>query len=230
MISGQVMERIESAVREVNRELDKKDSLREWEHLSEKELFLELASCIIGSRVTFEKAKTVSEILKHDESLSLQILIANPHKYEKQICSVLSEQKCLYARSKARYIVSTGIKIYLEEGTSIKKILKKSHDQYAAREALSELCLGIGLKQASLFLRNIHYADNLAILDTHVINFIRLMGLEEGLCKGLNKRLYLTYENQLRSYSEKFNTSIAKLDVSIWVVMRLISREFKWML
>lgn len=230
MIAAEVMERIENAVRKVNEELDGRNSLAGWEHLSEEDLFLELASCIIGSRVTFEKAKTISKILEHDESLSLQNLIANPHKYEDRIYSILSEQKCLYARSKARYIVSTGIKIYLEEDTSIKGILKKSHNQYIARETLSELCLGIGLKQASLFLRNIHYADNLAILDTHVINFIRLMGLEERSYKGLSKRVYLTYENQLRSYSEKFNTSIAKLDVSIWVVMRTISREFKWML
>lgn len=230
MIAGQVMERVESAVREVNRELDKKDSLAQWEHLSEEELFLELASCIIGSRVTFEKAKAVTDILKHNKLLSLQELIANPNIYEKRIYSVLSEEKCLYAKSKSRYIVSTGLKIYVEEDTSIKEILKKARDQYAAREILSELCLGIGLKQASLFLRNIHYADNLAILDTHVINFIHLMGLEERACKSITKRLYLRYENRLRSYSEKFNTSIDKLDVSIWVVMRIISREFKWML
>lgn len=230
MIAGQVMERIENAVREVNHELDENDSSAQWENLSEQVLFWELSSCIIGSRVTFEKAETVGELIKHDESLSLQELIANPKKYENRVYSILKEQKCLYAKSKARYIVSTGRRVYMEEGTSIKEILKKSNDQYAARETLSDLCLGIGLKQASLFLRNIHYADNLAILDTHVINFIRLMGLEEGSYKGMSKRLYLTYENQLRSYSEKFSTSIAKLDVSIWVVMRTISREFKWML
>lgn len=230
MIAEQVMGRIENAVREVNKELSGNNSSSQWENLSEEELFLELSSCIIGSRITYEKAKTVSDLIKDDDLLSLQELITNPKKYESRIYSILRQEKCLYAKSKARYIVSTGIRIYMEEGTSIKKILKKSQDQYTAREILADLCLGIGLKQASLFLRNIYYADNLAILDTHVINFIHLMGLEAGSDKSLSKRLYLTYENQLRSYSEKFNTSIAKLDVSIWVVMRTISREFKWML
>lgn len=230
MIAEQVIDRIENAVRKVNRELDNKDSSVEWACLSEEELFFELTSCIIGSRITFEKAKTVSDLLRMDDLLSLQDLIDAPNKYERKIHSVLRDQRCLYAKSKARYIVQTGIRIYDEEATTIKSILENAEDEYAAREVLVDLCLGIGLKQASLFLRNIHYADNLAILDTHVINFIRIIGLQEETTKSLSKKLYLTYEDQLKSYSEKFETSISKLDVSIWVVMRTISREFKWML
>jgi len=230
MIAEQVVNRIENAVRKVNRELDNNKSSVEWECLTEDELFFELASCIIGSRITFEKAKTVSESLRIDDLLSLDGLIDSPHKYEKKIHSVLRQERCLYAKSKARYIVQTGIKIYVEEVTTIKSILEDAVDEYGAREVLVELCLGIGLKQASLFLRNIHYADNLAILDTHVINFIRIMGLQDETTKSLSKKLYITYENHLKSYSEKFETSISKLDVSIWVVMRTISREFKWML
>ena len=193
-------------------------------------MFSELASCILGSRITFEKAKNVSELLKQNDLLRPQGLIEQPRTYENRIHSILREQKCLYAKSKARYIVRTSMSIYLKEHTSIKDILKTANDQYVARDILVELCLGIGLKQASLFLRNIHYADNLAILDTHVINYIRLMGLEDETHQGLTRRMYLSYENQLRKYSEKFNTSVAQLDVSIWVVMRTISREFRWML
>lgn len=230
MIAEPVMERIQNAVKEVNRQLDMDNSVKPWVKLSEEELFAELASCILGSRITFEKAKTISELLKSNELLSLQYLIENPKRCESRIYSVLREQKCLYARSKARYIVTSGTRIYVKECTSIKEILKKAHDQYIARETLSKLCLGIGFKQASLFLRNIHYADNLAILDTHVITYMRLMGFKKELDKSLNRQLYLLYENQLRNYSKKFNTSVAQLDLSIWIVMRIISREFKWML
>lgn len=230
MIAVPVLERIENAVREVNRELDRNNSSLKWSRLSEEELFAELASCIVGSRVTFEKAKAVSDLLKRDDLLSIRDLMESPGLYERRVHSVLRGQKCLYARSKARYIVRTGKRIYLEENTSIKEMLARARDQYDARETLAELCLGIGLKQASLFLRNIHYADSLAILDTHVINYMNMLGFGNGLRKSLTRRLYLLYETQLRDYSKKFNTSVAKLDVSIWIVMRTVSREFKWML
>jgi N-glycosylase/DNA lyase len=229
MTAAPVIEKIENAVRAVNHELDN-NSGKNWTGLSEEELFSELASCIIGSRITFEKAKNVSELLKRNELLTPQGLIEQPRTYEKRIHSILREQKCLYAKSKARYIVSTSISIYSNKHTSIRKILETANDQYAARDILVELCLGIGFKQASLFLRNIHYADDLAILDTHVINYMRLMGLEDDVGQGLTQRMYLSYEDRLRKYSEKFNTSVAQLDISIWVVMRTISREFRWML
>ena len=230
MIAAPVIERIENAVREVNRELDRNNSSMQWNRLSEEELFAELATCIIGSRVTFEKATAVSDLLKRDDLLSIRDLMESPRMYERRIHSVVKGQKCLYARSKARYIAKTGKRIYLEQRTSIKKVLAGARDQYDARETLAELCLGIGLKQASLFLRNIHYADSLAILDTHVINYMNLLGFGNGLRKSLTRRVYLLYENQLRDYSKKFNTSVAKLDVSIWIVMRTVSREFRWML
>lgn len=230
MIAAPALERIENAVREVNRELDRDNSFVKWNRLSEEELFAELASCIVGSRVTFEKAKVVSDLFRRDDLLSVRDLMESPGMYERRIYSVLREQKCLYAKAKARYITKTGEKIYLEERASVKGILAGARDQYDAREKLSELCLGIGLKQASLFLRNIHYADSLAILDTHVINYMNLLGFGSDLSKSLTRRLYLSYEGQLRDYSKKFNTPVAKLDVSIWIVMRTVSREFRWML
>jgi len=230
MIAENVLERIESAVREVNRELGQDSPVKSWRRLQEKDLFAELASCIIGSQITFEKAKLATDALRNDGLLSLDYLIENPVECEQRIFSMLADSRCLYANAKARYIVQTGINIYSDEHTTIKEILRNAQDQYEARDMLADLCLGIGLKQASLFLRNIQYADNLAILDTHVINYMGLLGIVKDLRKSLTRNLYLSYENELRSYSKKFNTSVAKLDVSIWVVMRTVSREFKWML
>lgn len=230
MMAEPVIERIENAIQKVTHELHKSNQGYQWDQLSEDELFAELVSCIIGSQVVFEKAKRASDLLRQKELLTVQRLTAEPKKYEIKIYAILNQQKCLYARTKARYIVTTAIRIYVDEGTSIQEILESAHDQYAAREVLAELCLGIGLKQASLFLRNIHYADDLAILDTHVLSYMSLTGLKEDSDKSLNRNKYLSYENQLRDYSQKFNISVAQLDVSIWVVMRVISREFRWML
>jgi len=230
MISEPVIQRIENAVRKVNCELDSKKPIGSWRKMSENELFSEISSCIIGSRITFEKAKNISDALAEENLLCVDVLAEMQSQSRRKIHAVLKREKCLYARAKATYIVKTAENLYLEAKTSIKTILKKSENQYEARGKLTELCLGIGLKQASLFLRNIHYADELAILDTHVLSYMQLVGLEAKKEKALTSKRYLDYENKLREYSQKFNTSIAMLDVSIWVVMRTMTREFKWML
>ncbi|MFH2033050.1 MAG: hypothetical protein ABIJ40_20855 [Bacteroidota bacterium] len=230
MIKENTIERIENAVREVNREVGKKSVGKSWKRLCENDLFAELVSCIIGSQISFEKAKSATADLRQRNLLSVESFADELSDSENDIYSVLKEQGCLYSKAKASYIVRSGRNIYSGRCNSLKNILLTAEDQYEARETLSDLCLGIGLKQASLFLRNIDYADNLAILDSHVINYMGLLGMANGLKKSLTRTLYLSYEDELRSYSRKFNTSIAQLDVSIWVVMRTVSREFKWML
>jgi len=230
MIAKAVINRIENAVREVNRELNKKAFHVSWINMSESELFKELVSCIIGSRITYEKAKIASDALDVEGLLSLEYLLENSVTCEQRIHSVLKDKGCLYAFSKARYIVKTGTNLYVNNRSSIKGILGESKSQSEAREILSDICFGIGFKQASLFLRNIHYANDLAILDSHVIKYLGILGLKRKLHKNLSKNVYLNYENLLREYSKRFNTSVAKLDVSIWVVMRTVARDFRWML
>ncbi|VVB53828.1 putative N-glycosylase/DNA lyase [uncultured archaeon] len=83
-------------------------------------------------------------------------------------------------------------------------------------------------KQASLFLRNIYYTENLAILDTHVIRYMELQGLHQGFKKYITKNQYIVYEKKLSAYADSLNKSLAKLDVAIWVVMRVVQRDFKW--
>ncbi|MBU1855152.1 MAG: DNA lyase, partial [Nanoarchaeota archaeon] len=116
------------------------------------------------------------------------------------------------------------------KNNSLKKVLLKAKNELEAREILVCTCMGIGYKQASLFLRNIYYSQNLAILDTHVLRYMDLMGLFENKCnKTITKNDYSLYEKQLMNYSNQINTTLSKLDVAIWVVMRVVRREFPWM-
>ena len=86
--------------------------------------------------------------------------------------------------------------------------------------------VGIGPKQASLFLRNIGYAKDLAILDTHILRYMSLVGLLPNLIQSVSTlRKYETVEGLLCSYSEKFQVSLAYIDIAIWVVMRTCRKE-----
>jgi N-glycosylase/DNA lyase len=84
---------------------------------------------------------------------------------------------------------------------------------------------GIGPKQASLFLRNVGYAENLAILDVHVLRFMRYIGLLRAPEISVTTlRRYEVAEERLLAYSLGLGWPMATLDVAIWVVMRAAGR------
>lgn len=82
-------------------------------------------------------------------------------------------------------------------------------DSPAARAWLVENIKGLGMKEASHFLRNVGRTD-LAILDKHII---RSLGHE---LKPLNPKRYLEIEQQLIELGKKTGTDMAELDLILW--------------
>lgn len=117
--------------------------------------------------------------------------------------------------------------IYDTKHTTLKKLLLYSKDELDARERLINMCFGIGMKQASLFLRNVNYTRRLAILDSHVVRFMSKMDLYH--CDTpITKKRYLCAEKALKKYSDSLNRDPAILDIAIWVVMKVAKEEFQW--
>ncbi len=88
---------------------------------------------------------------------------------------------------------------------------KKSHE---AREWIVKNVYGIGMKEASHFMRNIGYFD-LAIIDKHIINLLDRYSITEKT-KGLGKKKYLEYEATLLKIANKMGMSIGELDLYLW--------------
>jgi N-glycosylase/DNA lyase len=232
------LETIERSILKVCDHIDKTKKHFEWNILTEEELWHELVSCILGSQVHYETVKGCIEHLINNRLIDIQIIIDSPNLTERKILQELSKPifppvinnkgcRYRYPNSKANYIVSTCLKIY-EDDSSLRLILESCSGADEAREILTKKCKGIGHKQASLFLRNISYCKNLAIIDSHVIDFIKLMELNNEIDKQniANKNHYLKNEKILLSYADERKRSLASLDFAIWIVMRLIKREF----
>jgi N-glycosylase/DNA lyase len=234
-------EKIENAVIRVSDEIEKnKRKKNSWKKCSEDQLWHELVSCILGSRVRYEMAKECTKRLQNKGLLAISHLVSNPRVFEMYITNELNSPiyppfvngrgcRYPYPRSKSQYIIKTCLEIYKNNSTSIKQILKNSRDEKVAREILVKFCIGIGPKQASLFLRNVGYSENLAILDSHILYYMELKGLLEKRRNISTLNDYYNKENILLSYADSLNKSLATLDVAIWVVMRVIQKEFsKW--
>jgi N-glycosylase/DNA lyase len=89
-----------------------------------------------------------------------------------------------------------------------------------------EVGVGIGPKQASLFLRNIGFTEELAIFDTHLLRFMSLFGLFDQDIRPISSlRNYENLENHLRDYAKSAGYSLGCVDQAIWIVMRVYLRE-----
>ncbi|MEM2114984.1 MAG: hypothetical protein QXS12_05970 [Candidatus Caldarchaeum sp.] len=75
--------------------------------------------------------------------------------------------------------------------------------------------LGMGMKEASHFLRNIGF-DGLAILDRHILRYIAANGIINKIEYPYSYGRYLDYERKFVNHAEKIGLTPAELDLLIW--------------
>jgi N-glycosylase/DNA lyase len=74
----------------------------------------------------------------------------------------------------------------------------------------------LGYKEASHFLRNIGFGENLAILDRHILKNLVLLGVIESIPKGIIKNKYLEIEEKMAKLSKKIDVPMSHLDIVLW--------------
>jgi N-glycosylase/DNA lyase len=209
-----------------------------WEDFAEYKLWRELSSCIIGSRVQFELARSVVRQLDLAGYLRLLQKEKRYLKNEKRIRTELrkpvyyplksdgTKRAYTFPNVRSHQLCLTAENIY-GDGKTIKRILKGSGDEYSARKSIMDIASGVGPKQASLFLRNIGFANDLAILDSHVLRFMCFLRMLAGNSQQVGSLSgYERIEARLRKYSERLGIQLSSLDTAIWIVMRVYQKEF----
>lgn len=201
---------------------------------SELKLLSELILCILSSREKYEVALGIMKILKKQNVLKIpknkvdlkeikskiQFILENPVSYRSNRRQY--SRRLRFFSKKVYYIISTIENIYLNNLT-IKNILNRGFHVYEMRKNIINNCNGIGPKQASMFLRNIGYFTEFAVLDKHIIDYMRIMGLTDVSITGLSNILkYQKVESKLKSYAETYNINLLHLDLGIWTTMRNI--------
>jgi len=229
---------LEKAVIEVAREVEKKEFVKKWYERDENSLWYELIACLLGSNVMFEHAQAAVAYLNSCNLLDVINYRECYQDRENEIARELSKplfpplttkgnlRKYRFPNIRAKHICSTAKNIYGSKNT-LKALLYKSQDSYSARKNIVAHSAGIGPKQASLFLRNINYDDNLAILDRHVLRYMKMIGLlYEKIGSVIKISLYERIERKLQSYAAQLGKRLCHLDTAIWIVMRVYQREF----
>jgi N-glycosylase/DNA lyase len=174
---------------------------------SDERIFAELAFCICTPQ---SKAVTAWN--------AITALMKNGLLYRgsiEQIASFLNPVR--FGGNKAKYIVEARKKFTVDNKLQIKEFVHSFIDSIELREWLAENIKGIGMKEASHFIRNIGLSDNqLAILDIHILKNLEECGVIEKEPKSLTKREYLKIEERMKFFSKQINISMDELDMLFW--------------
>ncbi len=199
------MKKLIETVRRLRRSRVKKlvdARMREFAKLGKKpssKLFKELCFCLLTANFNAEKSMRMQgEIGKGFCTLP-----------EKALGAKLKELGHRHPNTRAGYIA--GARRY---SGLLKKSLKACGSEEKAREWLVKSIKGIGMKEASHFLRNIGF-KNVAIIDFHIIELLVRTGLIKKP-KTLTKHSYLEIEKLLKKLAEKLRISLAELDLYLW--------------
>ncbi len=193
-----LVERIEDARREIGTVVNSR--LAEFERMrteSNERIFQELAFCILTANSSARMG------IKAQEIIGYGFVTYDEDKLRNELRKIGYR----FWRVRARYIVEARWII-----PHIKEIFRM--DEIKAREYLVEHVKGLGMKEASHFLRNTG-SKNLAIVDRHILRILE----EEGLIttpKTLTRKRYLEIEKIERELAESLGMTLAEMDLYLW--------------
>lgn len=162
-------------------------------------IFSELCFCLLTAN------------FKADKSIEMQNILFKDFLYSNEMNLAIKLKKLghRFWEQRAKRIV-----LARNQKVDLIKILKEEKDEEKIRVWIVKNIQGLGLKEASHFLRNIGY-KNLAIIDFHIINILIKYNFISEL-KSLTPRRYLEIENILKEISLKTKLNLAKLDLYLW--------------
>ena len=115
-----------------------------------------------------------------------------------------------FSNQRAEYIYNTR-----PLAQSLKKTITSFQDSHKARMWLKNRVKGIGMKEASHFLRNVGYFD-LAIIDRHILSNLKEHNIIESEKMTLTPKKYVQLEKILKKIAENVNMPVGEMDLYLW--------------
>jgi len=134
----------------------------------------------------------------------------------------LKPGSCRFPDQKARRLAAAGCLFYDDHGRGgILGFLREFVNAGDARKALVMNVAGLGMKEASHFLRNIGRGRDVAVLDVHLRRFMSETGMVSQEIAGSGSRMnYESMEEAFTSLAFNSGLETSALDLAIWEYMR----------
>jgi N-glycosylase/DNA lyase len=195
----------------------------------ERLLWKEFSCCVLSSQVPYPLAVAAADAIDREDVL----LSDASDETEERLVSILSAplkvdgsfRRYRFPASRGRQLVGARIAISNHAGT-LGSLLKTNQDPVSLRLWFVKNTLGMGPKQASMFLRNCGVSYDLAVLDRHVLEFMTRMGLCSDTQSSISTMpAYYRRENTLRFYANNLGAAVGLIDWAIWIVMRMFNKN-----
>jgi N-glycosylase/DNA lyase len=195
------LEELKEIYKDIKNKIDER--LKEFENIkkngSEEDFIFEFIFCLLTPQ---SKAKMCDKAVQN-----LRNNFNNPN-FDSYLFGVRFKNK------KAIYIKEFLEKI--KNYKSFKDLILSFENDEQRREFLIKNFRGMGLKEASHFLRNIGFGENLAILDRHVLKNLKDISIIEEIPKSLSYKKYKEIENKMREFSKEIDIDMRSLDFILW--------------
>jgi N-glycosylase/DNA lyase len=179
--------------------------LREFRHVDPDLFFYELAYCLLTPQSSARNAaQAVNRLIEQNFAETdfdpAPVLRSGQHYVR-------------FHNAKAKYL--RNMKRLFPEIHAL-LLHKKSRSAAEIRMWLVDNVKGLGMKEATHFLRNIGRNDGLAILDRHIMRELQKLGVVRHLPKSLTLKNYLVLENEFIRFSEEIGIPVDELDLLFW--------------
>lgn len=197
---GNIYEKIKD---KVDNQLSKFSYLREKG--TEEEIFEELIFCLLTPQSKARMAEKTIAKLKEKSLLFTG----------DKICLANELNLVRFKNHKAEYICEVRQKLIINGKAQIKSILSQFTDVNEKRLWLFNNIKGMGMKEASHFLRNTGYYKDVAILDRHILkNLVLYKKINE--IPTLSIKNYLHIENIMKEWANQLKIPFEYLDYVLW--------------
>lgn len=170
---------------------------------SEKDLFAELAFCLLTPQSKAKLCWRAVEKLKENGKLY--------DGTQQEVLSWLAGVR--FNVGKSSYVVEARKLFHNGSDFAVREMLPG--DARQARDWLVENVKGMGMKEASHFLRNIGH-EELAILDRHILKHLHMNGVIEEVPKSISPKQYLDIEQKFAAFSAEKGIPMDHLDLLWW--------------
>ena len=173
----------------------------------DKRIFSELAFCLCTPQTKASAGDLAVKRMVADNSLFTD-------KWE-QLQPHLAKAGVRFSNNKSRYIVEAREFFSRNQVMNIKSKLNTS-DIVGLRNWLADNVKGLGMKEASNFLRNIGFGKDLAILDRHILRNMVKYEIIPETPKTISKKTYLEMEEVLRKFAKSSSIGMDEIDLLFW--------------
>ena len=170
-------------------------------------IFEELCFCILTAGSSARMGMLTIDVLR-------DILLTGS---ERELQERAGRHRVRFWRLRPSYIHCTRERLEQTCGLRLRELLDSFDDPIARRDflAMNREIKGLGYKESSHFLRNIGYRGY-AILDKHIVNSLREMGVISKRLKPTTRKGYLAIENKLGRFSKEIGIDMDHLDLLLW--------------